>query len=521
MKKKVAVIIGAGPAGLTAAYELLEKTDIQPVIFEMSEDVGGISKTVTYKGNRMDIGGHRFFTRSERVLRWWLRILPQQGEPSVDDRLLHRAVSLSEEDGAPDPEQTNIVMLVRRRLSRMFFLRTFFDYPISLKWNTFKILGLLRVGRIGLSYLLSRLFPIKNESSLKDFFINRFGKELYLIFFKDYTEKVWGIPCSKIKAEWGAQRIKGLTVGKTLAHSVKNIFGRDDSTIEQKKSEPSLIERFLYPKLGAGQLWEEVAKRVVEKGGEIHLNSRVVGIELSGGQVSELRVEDQSTGTITAFQCDFAFSTMPVKELVQAMSPDPPETVNKVADGLVYRDFMTVGLLLQKMKIVNETSIPSINNIVPDTWIYIQERDIKIGRIQIFNNWSPYMVKDPDTVWIGLEYFCTEGDTLWSKTDKELTRFAVNELVQLDLIEKEDLLDSTVVRMKKAYPVYFGSYDQFHIIREYTDKIENLFLIGRNGMHQYNNTDHSMLTAMTAVENIIHGVTSKDNIWQADREASL
>ncbi|MBU0961599.1 MAG: FAD-dependent oxidoreductase, partial [Proteobacteria bacterium] len=294
MTKKIAVIIGAGPAGLTAAYELLEKTDIQPLIFEMSEDIGGISKTVTYKGNRMDIGGHRFFTKSDRVMRWWLNILPLQGKPSSDDRILHREVLVSEEGGAPDPEQTNIVMLVRRRLSRMLFLRTFFDYPISLRWHTFKILGLMRIIRIGMSYAVSKSFPIRNEKSLKDFFINRFGKELYLTFFKDYTEKVWGVPCESIKSEWGAQRIKGLTVRKTLIHAVKNIFGKD-STVEQEKSETSLIEQFLYPKLGAGQLWEEVAKRVAEKGGEIHLNSNVVGIEVSEGLVSEVRVQNTKT----------------------------------------------------------------------------------------------------------------------------------------------------------------------------------------------------------------------------------
>lgn len=517
MKKKVAVIIGAGPAGLTAAYELLEKTDIQPLIFEMSEDIGGISKTVTYKGNRMDIGGHRFFTKSDRVMRWWLHILPIQGKPSCDDRMLNREVSVSKENGAPDPEKTNLVMLVRRRLSRMLFLHIFFDYPISLRWHTFKILGLMRMAKIGMSYVLSRLFPIKQEKSLKDFFINRFGRELYLIFFKDYTEKVWGVPCAKIKSEWGAQRIKGLTVTKTLLHAAKNIFGKD-GTVAQKTNETSLIEQFLYPKLGAGQLWEEVAKQVVERGGEIHLNSRVVGIDVSDGMASEVRVENTETGTIADASCDYVFSTMPVKELVQVLSPSPPEEVKKVAEGLVYRDFMTVGLLLRKMKIVNETTIPSMNNIVPDTWIYIQERDIKIGRIQIFNNWSPYMVKDPETIWIGLEYFCTEGDTLWSKTDAELSSFAISELVQIDIIEKEDVLDSTVVRMKKAYPAYFGTYDNFHVIREYTDNMENLFLIGRNGMHKYNNTDHSMLTAMIAVENIVNGVSAKENIWQADGE---
>jgi protoporphyrinogen oxidase len=519
MNQQTAIIIGAGPAGLTAAYELLEKSDIRPVIIEMSADIGGISKTVNYKGNRIDIGGHRFFSKSDRVMEWWQNILPLQGKPARDDRILKRDVAVSKDQNAPDPEKENLVMLIRNRISRIFFLRSFFDYPISLKPNTFKNLGIARTFIIGMSYLKARLFPIKNEKSLEDFLINRFGKSLYLLFFKDYTEKVWGVPCSEIKPEWGAQRIKGLSVSKALLHAIKSSFSKD-SSIGQKKTETSLIEQFIYPKLGPGQLWEEVARQIEAKGGKIIRKCKVVDIYISDGIVRNVSFINSETKSISNHSCDFLISTMPVQELINAMKPEAPEPVKEVAKGLIYRDFITVGVLLKKMKIANTTKIKTINNIVPDNWIYIQERDVKLGRLQIFNNWSPYMVNDANNIWIGLEYFCNEGDELWSKSDDEFAKFAIDELSKIDIIKKEDVLDSTVIRMPKTYPAYFGTYDDFHIIRNFTDKIENLFLIGRNGMHKYNNADHSMLTAMAAVENITTGVKSKENIWKvnADQE---
>lgn len=517
MNRKTAIIIGAGPAGLTAAYELLHKSDIKPTVFEKSSDIGGISKTVTYKGNRIDIGGHRFFSKSDRVMVWWQNILPLQGRPSVDDIRLGREVMLSAKEGAPDPGKNDLVLLVRNRLSRIFFLRSFFEYPISFKWSTFKKLGMMRVLKIGLSYIKARLWPIKHERSLEDFFINRFGRELYLIFFKDYTEKVWGVPCNSIKPEWGAQRIKGLSVSKAVLHALKSIAGRDAS-LGQKNTETSLIDQFTYPKLGPGQLWEEVARQVKEKGAEIHMDSSVVGVQLLDGFVTGISVKDGVTGLISEHKCDFLISTMPVQELIQAMHPEPPAAVREVADGLKYRDFITVGVLLKKMKIQNETAIPTVNNIVPDNWIYIQERDVKLGRLQIFNNWSPYLVQNPDTVWVGLEYFCNEGDEFWNKTDREIADFAIAELAHIDIIDKDDVLDSTVIRTQKAYPAYSGAYGDFSVIRNFTDKIENLFLIGRNGMHKYNNADHSMLTAMAAVENIVKGDPTKDNIWRVNSE---
>jgi len=521
-KNKIAVIIGAGPAGLTVAYELLQKTkNIKPIIFEGSDYFGGIAKTVNYKGNRMDMGGHRFFSKSDRVMQWWEKILPMQGATSgkqtVNISYQNKSKEVAVSAFGPNPTQTDKVMLIRQRLSRIFFLRKFFDYPVALNFNTISNLGLVRMVKIGCSYIKTKFFPIKHEKSLEDFFINRFGKELYLTFFKDYTEKVWGVPCSEIDPEWGAQRIKGLSISKALVHLLKQTFS-SKSSIAQKNIETSLIQQFLYPKLGPGQMWEEVARIVQEEGAEVHINHKVVGLTLSGNRIIEAKVKNLTSGEIKTQSGDYFFSTMPVKQLIENLQPTPPPEVLKVASGLMYRDFITVGLLLKKLKIQNETNIKTTNNIIPDNWIYIQEPDVKIGRLQIFNNWSPYLVKDPNTVWIGLEYFCNEGDELWTKPDSEFIQFAIAELAKIGVIEKQNVLDSTIVRVKKAYPAYFGTYADFEVVKKFTDTIENLFLIGRNGMHKYNNQDHSMLTAMIAVENIINGVKTKDNLWNINTE---
>lgn len=517
MSQKTAIIIGAGPAGLTAAYELLHKTDIKPIIYEMTGDIGGISKTVNYQDNRIDIGGHRFFSKSERVMQWWQNILPLQGAPAKDDIILGRDVPLSKEVDAPDPEKTDPVMLIRRRLSRIFFMRKFFNYPVSLSFNTFLNLGLIRIIKIGLSYIKIQIFSIKNEKTLEDFFINRFGRELYRTFFKDYTEKVWGVHCNEINPEWGAQRIKGLSITKAILHALKSIVSKD-SSIVQKNTETTLIEQFMYPKFGPGQMWEEVASIVKKKGGEIFLRHKVAVLKYCDNKIAEVEVKDELAGEVKNIKGDYFFSTMPVKELIQSLGEEVPREVQRVSQGLMYRDFITVGLLLRKLKIKNDAKTKTINNIVPDNWIYIQERDVKLGRLQILNNWSPYMVKDKNTVWVGLEYFCNEGDELWSKSDAHITEFAIYELSKIGIIDKEDVLDSTVIKMLKVYPAYFGTYDQFHLIRNFIDKFENLFLIGRNGMHRYNNQDHSMLTAMTAVDNIINNDKSKDNIWAVNIE---
>lgn len=505
---KKAIIIGAGPAGLTLAYELLEKTDITPIIFEMTPDIGGISKTVEYKGNRIDIGGHRFFSKSERVMDWWKNILPMQGEPSCDDKILDRKIPL--DNTSLDPETTDKVMLFRSRLSRILFLRKFFDYPVSLTINTFKNLGLLRIFKIGTSYIGVK-FSKRKENSLEDFFINRFGKELYLTFFKDYTEKVWGVPCSQIKPEWGAQRVKGLSITKTVMHAIKKIFSKKSKITQE--DETSLIEQFMYPKLGPGYMWETVAEIIKSKGCIINLSQKIVGINYKNNKIISVSAQNEETSEIKDYEADYVISTMPVKDLINAMGANVPENVAEVANGLEYRDFITVGLLLDKLKIKNTSKIKTINDIVPDNWIYIQEKDVKLGRLQVFNNWSPYLVNDQSKVWLGLEYFCSEGDELWNMTEETFSKFAIDELAKIDIINKEDVLDSVVIRMPKAYPAYFGSYERFDEIKNFTDKFENLFLIGRNGMHRYNNMDHSMLSAMITVENIINNVKTKDNLW--------
>ena len=450
-------------------------------------------------------------------MEWWKKIMPVQGFPARDDLVPGRTTALSPSPDAPDPEKTDKVFLVRNRLSRILFLGKFFDYPVSLSRNTFANFGLLEVAGLAQSYLRAKLFPIKNEKSLEDFFINRFGRRLYLAFFKDYTEKVWGVPCSEISAEWGAQRIKGLSMSRAVLHAVKKLAAGDPS-LAQKDMETSLIGRFLYPKYGPGQLWEEVARIVVQKGGEIHRNCEIVKMICQGKTVSAVQAKNTDTGELKTQRGEYFFSSMPIANLVKVMDASIPKDVVQAARGLVYRDFITVGLLLKRLKTSNAGGRKTKNTIIPDNWIYIQEQGVKIGRLQIFNNWSPYMVKDADTVWIGLEYFCNEGDALWTKPDGELTAFAVDELAKIDMIEKDAVLDSVVLRVEKAYPAYFGSYGDFPAIRNFIDRFANLFLIGRNGMHRYNNADHSMLTAMAAVENIMNNITTKDNIWSVNTE---
>lgn len=516
--KKIAIIIGAGPAGLTAAYELLKKTDIKPVILESTGELGGIARTINYKGNRIDIGGHRFFSKSDRVMKWWQNILPLQAAPSggktavtISYQNKNRQVNLPA--NGPNPETEDKVMLVRSRLSRIFYLRKFFDYPVSLNLRTIGNLGFMRLVKIGFSYLKALLFPVE-EKSLEDFFINRFGRELYLTFFKDYTEKVWGVPCNEIEPEWGAQRIKGLSITKALLHMVSEIF-RSQKDIEQKNIETSLIQQFLYPKFGPGQMWEEVAKQITALGGEIHFHSPVTILNCEGKNITSVLAKNEKTGETKSFTGDYFFSTMPVKDLVLGLRPGAPAKLSEIAKNLKYRDFITVGLLLTGLKVHDKGHS---TNLIADNWIYIQELDVKVGRLQIFNNWSPYMVLDKKLVWIGLEYFCNEGDELWNMEEQAFKHFAIAELAKINIIDPKDVLDGVVIKMPKAYPAYFGSYGQFSEIKDYTDGFANLFLVGRNGMHKYNNQDHSMLTAMLAVENIINGVTSKNNLWQVNTE---
>jgi len=510
MKEKKAIIIGGGPAGLTAAYEFIEKTDIQPIVLEQSEFWGGISRTVNYKGNRIDIGGHRFFSKSDVIMEWWCKILPiLSEEKAIKISYQNKSKQLNTIDFPSDAKNPDSVMLVRSRKSRIFYQKKFFDYPISLTPETVLKLGLFNTFLIGMSYMKSVAFPIKNEKNLEDFFINRFGEKLYKTFFKDYTEKVWGIKCTEISSEWGAQRIKGLSIRKSIAHFLKQKFlKKTGKNISQKDVETSLIEYFLYPKFGPGQMWEEVADKVIAKGGELIQHLKVKKINVEGNKILSVVVENQITKEETLFKGDYFISTMPVKELIASLNCEVPENVNQVAKGLIYRDFITVGLLLKKMA----------KEEITDNWIYIQEPYVKVGRLQIFNNWSPFLVKDPTTKWVGLEYFCYEGDDLWNKSEAEMKELAIKEMIEIGMINREDVLDSVVIKMPKTYPAYFGTYEKFDEIIDYTNQFENLFLIGRNGMHKYNNQDHSMLTAIQAVQNIKNGIVDKKNIWEINTE---
>jgi len=497
---RTVIIIGAGPAGLTAAYELLTRTDIKPVILERSQAMGGLSRTVNYNGNRMDIGGHRFFTKSDRVMDWWLEhlpIAPSDGGAEITYRRRGRRLPGESRITAANGD----AMLVRPRKSRIYFLRQFFDYPIRLNGRTLRQLGPWRMVRIGASYARSVCFPRRPVVSLEDFFIRRFGRELYRTFFQSYTEKVWGLPCSEISAAWGEQRVKGLS-GRTAAkHFLRQLISRHPAPAE----ETSLIEQFLYPRLGPGQLWEKVAEKVVRLGGEIVTEAQVTRLRVEGKCITAVETADGRE-----FRGDEFFSTMAVQELVAGMTPAPPAEIQNLAAGLQYRDFITVGLLVRHLKV----------GPITDNWIYIQEPGVLAGRLQIFNNWSPAMVRDPEnTVWLGVEYFCQATDPLWKLDDADMAALAASELAEIGILDSSQVLDATVVRMPKTYPGYFGpAYARFGELRAYLDQITNLHLMGRNGMHKYNNQDHSMLTAMMAVDNLVAGNRDRSNLWGVNTE---
>ena len=507
--KKI-LIIGAGPAGLTAAYELLSRSnDFSVTVFEESSCMGGISRTVNHNGCRMDMGGHRFFSKVPEVNQWWEKIMPSQGALPFDDKILGRTSRIT--PGGPDPDKTDRVMLSRNRLSRIFFRHKFFDYPVSLKFSTIRNMGLFTTISAGLSYIKSALFK-REEKSLEDFYINRFGKKLYSMFFENYTQNLWGRHPSEISPEWGAQRVKGLSILAIL----RDIFGKIFH-VKSRKVETSLIEEFSYPKLGPGQMWEITADEIKRIGGEIITGAKVTRLHKNGNAIDSLTYEKD--GAACTVEGDIVISSMPVKDLILGMN-DVPERVSEIASGLPYRDYMTAGVLVKSLRLKNETAIKTLGGIIPDNWIYIHERGVKMGRIQVFNNWSPYMVKDPvNTVWLGLEYFCSEGDSMWLMSDDEFSRMAAGELVKMGLIASlDDVIDSHTERVKKAYPAYFDTYEFMSELREYLDTVTNLFCIGRNGQHRYNNIDHSMCTAFEAVKNIISGSNDKSNVWNVNTE---
>lgn len=462
--KKV-VIIGAGPAGLTAAYELC-KLGVKSVVLEKDAVVGGISRTVNYQGYLFDIGGHRFFTKVKAVDDLWREIL---------------------EEGK---------FLRRNRLSRIYYNKKFFNYPLQAA-NALFGLGIFNSILTFLSYTKAQMFPIKPEISVEDWVTNRFGKRLYETFFKNYTEKVWGIPCSEISAEWAAQRIKGLS----LLSAIKNalISSQPEAKANVIKT---LIDSFEYPEKGPGQMWETAAKVIQARGGELKLEASVEKILWQKDKVTAVEIEVEGKKETVA-GTDF-ISSMPIRELVRKMSPDVPDEVRRAADILSYRDFLTVSL------VVNQADL------FADNWIYIHDSSVKVGRIQNFKNWSPAMVPDANKTCLGLEYFCFEGDNLWTTADADLIKLGTKELEILGLVDPKDVEGGAVVRMPKAYPVYDSKYaDAIKTIRKFLDNLDNLYPVGRNGMHKYNNQDHSMLTAMLSVKNIMG---ANFDVWDVNVE---
>ena len=507
------VIIGAGPAGLTAAYELIAAGHDAIDIVDADAQVGGLSKTVVHRGNRIDIGGHRFFSKSDWVMRWWLdklpiaaddpaSLAPDGGHAFLAYQGMRRDLRLDAAAQGGGDE----TMLIRDRLSRILFGGKLFAYPLKIDVETAWKLGPVTCVLYGLSYMKAHFFPVRPEATLEDFFINRFGCRLYRRFFKTYTEKVWGRRCDDISASWGAQRVKGLSISRAIVHALRRLV-----TSKSAATETSLIEHFLYPRLGPGQMWEVVAKRVTAAGASLRMATRAVGLKLEGRRIVAVETEDVATGARRWQPADCVISTMPIRELVAAIdagdSDSVPPRVKQIAGALEYRDFMTVGLLYRKLD-RSDATMPGRAS-VPDNWIYIQEPDVKVGRVQIFNNWSPYLVADPSQVWVGLEFFCAEGDELWSMTDADMIDLAKREMKQIGMGSPDQCVDAVVLRMPKAYPGYYGAYEHFDEVRAFLDGIENLFCVGRNGMHRYNNQDHSMLSAKRAVEAIVAGSTDK------------
>ena len=510
--KKIAIIIGAGPAGLTAAYELVIKTNIQPIVLEASDRVGGLSKTINQDGWLFDIGPHRFFSKDKEVASIWEKILPLQGKPSQEDLELNRKINLSNKPKAPDPATTDKVMLSKNRLTRIYHRRRFFDYPIKLNLKNLKKLGIIRVIKILIGYIKIKIKPIKPEQSLEDFFINRFGRTLYQTFFKDYTEKVWGVSCQKIPKSWGSQRVKNLSITKIIIEAIKQILNP-----KRKTKETSLIDSFIYPKLGAGQMYEEMAKIIKLKGGIIKTGKIVNTIKLQNNKIRSIIIKDKKTQQDEECQGDFFISSLAIKDLIGMMSETPSEIKN-IAAGLRYRDLILIVSVYNKLKLKNDTKIKTRNNLVPDNWIYVQEKEVKMGRLDIFNNFSPWMLKNKNQVLIAAEYFCSQNDKFWKLSDQELINFGKKEFSLIGIADESDWQKSFIHRQVKAYPAYLGTYERFNEVKSYLNTIENLYSIGRNGQHRYNNMDHSMLTAIKAVDVIMARHKNKEIIWNVNTE---
>lgn len=500
--QQTALIIGGGIAGLSCAYKLVKNSDIKPIIIESSDVLGGLGRTINYDGNLTDIGPHRFFSKDNDVLDFWKNILPLQGKKAKDDIILNREMDFK--NGIADPETEDKVFLRRKRFSRIFYLKKFFDYPVKLNMTTINNLGFIRMMRCGFSYLKS-CFIKRKEVTLEDFMVNRFGKELYSTFFEFYTEKVWGRKPKNIDKSWGEQRIKGLSLLKAILAKLG------------KSKETSLVEEYFYPKYGPSQMFDEMAKTITEHGGEIHLNAKVLKINKEGNKIKSLTVQNKDG--IYDWYGDYIISSMPIKDLICNMN-DVDDKVYNTADNLPYRDYQLITYLVKDFNLKNNTDWKTINDICPDSWIYIQDRDVKIGRIYIPKSFSPYICKDINDLLIGLEYFCDKGDNLWEMPDDEIFKFGIDELLKINALKsKDDVLKSYRLKVEKAYPAYFDSYKDFDLIKDFLNTIDNLYCIGRNGQHKYNNMDHSTLSGMVAADIIISD-KDKNILWEVNTEQS-
>ena len=459
---KQVVIIGGGPSGLTAGYQLAD-ANIPVTVLEKHTIVGGIARTESYKGFSFDMGGHRFFSKSEAVNEFWDKLL--------SDRFL-----------------------VRPRQSRIYYRRRFFDYPLRAT-NAFRNLGVIESCLIMFSCLRWKAFPYKEENTFEEWVTNRFGRRLFKIFFESYTEKVWGISCSELSADWAAQRIKGLS----LKTAVLTALGKKDKGIK------TLIESFKYPEKGPGMMWEEVASRITSKGSDVVLNAEVTQINRVGTEIASIECDGEQSQEYCVNPGTHFISSMPLSELVLKMDPPAPEAVRFAAEQLRYRDFLTVCLIVD------------VPHVFSDNWIYIHDANVKVGRIQNYKNWSPEMVPDEGQSSLGLEYFCNEGDSTWNMADDELVELAKREMKSLGLLQMEDVIDGCVFRVEKSYPVYDSSYkDHLQVLREFVEEFENLQTIGRNGLHRYNNQDHAMLTGIIAAGNVIND--AQNDVWAVNED---
>lgn len=478
--KKV-IIIGAGPAGLTTAYELVKQSNYEVIVLEKDSIIGGISKTVKFNDKYLvDTGIHRFFSKNEEINNIWKELLGDE-------------------------------LLKKERCTRIFYKKKFFSYPIDLRWDNIKKLGIFTTIKIGFSYIKAQIFK-KKENNLENFYINRFGKVLYQMFFEDYTEKVWGIHPSKISADWGSQRVKGISISEILKDSFRKLLKIKD----EKNTEVSLIENFYYPKYGAGYMWSKMKDAIEQSNkGKIIANASVFKLEIKESKITKVRyIKDNKEFSIDA---DIVISSMPIKDLINSFdnSDNVPKRVFEISNQLPYREFISICMVVKKIK------LKDTNGIIKDNWIYIQDSDVKVGRMQIFNNWSKDLFingNENNNVLISLEYFCSEGDKYWNMTEEEFISLAEKEAIKVGIIDKGDLIEAKQLKIEKAYPAYFGVYEQISEVIDYLNTIENLYCIGRNGQHRYNNMDHSMLTGIETAKNIIFNKKSKEDIWKVNTE---